>query len=92
MCYRLKCTSVNDDNEMILRTSNKKYYKKLRIPDLDRVGLALDAGAASMAHANNTLIIMYTKPKEFVAFEKRLKLLRDKMKASEDGDVDCNTQ
>lgn len=85
--------TVNDDNnEMILRTSNKKYYKKFRIPDMERAGVPLDAEAASMAHANNTLIISYRKPKEVIALEKQLKAVRDQMKAAEDGDVDCTTQ
>jgi protein DPCD len=57
-----------------------------------QAGVSMDAEAASMAHANNTLIISYTKPKEILVFEGILKGERDKMKAEGDGDVDCTTQ
>lgn len=46
----------------------------------------------SLAKANNTLIISYEKPAAFLVFEKVLKAERDKMKAADDGDVDCTTQ
>ncbi|XP_047659110.1 protein DPCD isoform X2 [Tachysurus fulvidraco] len=41
----------------IIRTTNKKYYKKFNIPDLDRCQLPLEISALSFSHANNTLII-----------------------------------
>ncbi|XP_075865944.1 protein DPCD isoform X2 [Microcebus murinus] len=48
-----------DQNErcIIVRTTNKKYYKKFSIPDLDRYQLPLDDSSLSFAHANCTLII-----------------------------------
>jgi len=84
--------TVNDDDDMVLRTSNKKYYKKLQIKDLQRLGIPLDATAITMAHANNTLIVTYKKPAAYLDADKQLKVLRDKMKATEDGEVDCATQ
>jgi len=58
--------SVDDaTQEIILRTSNKKYYKRISIPDL-RAGAGdaakLDAKGLTHRHANNTLIISYAKP------------------------------
>ncbi|MBN3321442.1 DPCD protein, partial [Atractosteus spatula] len=47
----------------IVRTSNKKYFKKFSIPDLDRSQLPLDSSAISFAHANNTLIISVSSVK-----------------------------
>lgn len=41
----------------VVRTTNKKYYKKFSVPDLDRCQMDLDENAISFAHANNTLII-----------------------------------
>ncbi|KAF5909290.1 protein DPCD, partial [Clarias magur] len=41
----------------IIRTTNKKYYKKFNIPDLDRCQLPLESSALSFSHGNNTLII-----------------------------------
>ncbi|XP_067035258.1 protein DPCD-like isoform X1 [Acropora muricata] len=50
--------TVNEDNSSItIRTSNKKYFKRFDIPDMERAQLKLDQGAISVAHANNTLII-----------------------------------
>uniref|UniRef100_A0A8C0K7K7 Protein DPCD n=1 Tax=Canis lupus dingo TaxID=286419 RepID=A0A8C0K7K7_CANLU len=42
---------------IIVRTTNKKYYKKFSIPDLDRHQLPVDGSLLSFAHANCTLII-----------------------------------
>ncbi|XP_018606342.1 protein DPCD isoform X2 [Scleropages formosus] len=41
----------------IIRTTNKKYYKKFSIPDMDRCQLPLESSALTFTHANNTLII-----------------------------------
>ncbi|KAB0404077.1 hypothetical protein E2I00_000292 [Balaenoptera physalus] len=42
---------------VVVRTTNKKYYKKFAIPDLDRYQLPLDDSSLSSAHANCTLVI-----------------------------------
>ncbi|PWA16856.1 hypothetical protein CCH79_00012734, partial [Gambusia affinis] len=42
---------------IIIKTTNKKYYKKFSVPDLDRSQLPLDGSALSYTHANNTLIV-----------------------------------
>ncbi|XP_041370084.1 protein DPCD-like isoform X2 [Gigantopelta aegis] len=50
--------TVDDDNKhIIVRTSNKKYYKKFSIPDMDRAQLPISQKWVQYAHANNTLII-----------------------------------
>ncbi|XP_037759315.1 protein DPCD isoform X2 [Chelonia mydas] len=50
--------SVEKDQRCcVVRTTNKKYYKKFPIPDLDRFQLPLDAAALSFTYANATLII-----------------------------------
>ncbi|XP_026865426.2 protein DPCD isoform X2 [Electrophorus electricus] len=76
----------------IIRTTNKKYYKKFSIPDLDRCQLPLESSALSYTHANNTLIISYKKPKEILALEQELMRELRKLKGTNDGDVDCKTQ
>ncbi|XP_056385473.1 protein DPCD isoform X2 [Hyla sarda] len=80
------------ERSCIVRTSNKKYYKKFSIPDLDRCQLDLDESSLSFAHANNTLIITYQKPKELLALEEELQKELKSMKSTSDGDVDCKTQ
>ncbi|KAG7492862.1 hypothetical protein MATL_G00018650 [Megalops atlanticus] len=76
----------------IIRTTNKKYYKKFSIPDLDRCQLPLESSALTFSHANNTLIISYQKPKQILTLEQDLLRELKKMKGSGDGDVDCKTQ
>ncbi|KAK7930275.1 hypothetical protein WMY93_006670 [Mugilogobius chulae] len=77
---------------VIVQTSNKKYYKKFSIADLDRNQLPLSNDALSFTHANNTLIISYKKPKEILTLE--LELLKElkKLNGTSEGNVDCKTQ
>ncbi|XP_041641785.1 protein DPCD [Cheilinus undulatus] len=77
---------------IIIKTSNKKYYKKFRITDLDRSQVPLDGSALSFTHANNTLIISYKKPKEILTLEQDLLKELKKLKGTNEGDVDCKTQ
>ncbi|KAL6481725.1 hypothetical protein MHYP_G00098050 [Metynnis hypsauchen] len=76
----------------IIRTANKKYYKKFNIPDLDRCQLPLESTALSFSHANNTLIISYKKPKEILTLEQELLRELKKLKGTNEGDIDCKTQ
>ncbi|CAF0744861.1 unnamed protein product [Brachionus calyciflorus] len=75
---------------IIIKTKNKKYYKKFQIPDLERIEMGLNPKNMSFSHANNTLIITYTKPTEFLSMEKIITSELSKTKASKEGDVECN--
>jgi hypothetical protein len=76
--------SVDDaTQEIILRTTNKKYYKRMNIPDLRIAAMGgsgggnggkLDASQLSHRHANNTLVISYVKPASIRELEARYKL------------------
>ena len=46
----------------MLKTVNKKYYKRIDIPDLRRAGLEMDEAAIAWRYTNNTVIISYDKP------------------------------
>lgn len=50
--------------QIVLKTVNKKYYKRIEIPDLRRVGLEIDEAAIAWRYTNNTVIIGYDKPNE----------------------------
>ncbi|CAI9149178.1 unnamed protein product [Rangifer tarandus platyrhynchus] len=50
--------------EIVVRTTNKKYFKRLAIRSLKDVGLSLDAQLLTWAHQHNTLILTYTKPQK----------------------------
>ncbi|XP_028586341.2 protein DPCD isoform X6 [Podarcis muralis] len=81
-----------DERCCVVRTTNKKYYKKFSVPDLDRFQLPLDSTALSFTHANNTLIITYLKPAEILAAEEELQKELKKIKAANNGDGECKTQ
>lgn len=53
--------TAEPDGTMTVRTSNKKYFKKLRIPDLERIGLKPEQQRISFRHQYNTLIITVWK-------------------------------
>lgn len=46
-----------DSYSLIVRTTNKKYYKKLPVPDLERLEIALEQENVAFTHKFNTLII-----------------------------------
>ncbi len=43
--------------EIVVKTTNKKYYKRIAVPDLLRAGLALDPAQLAWMHQSNTLIV-----------------------------------
>ena len=61
-----------DKQQIVIRTKNKKYYKRFNIPDLERLNLKLDESLMKVNFVNNTLIISYTKPKEVLEAEKEI--------------------
>ena len=61
-----------DKQQIVIRTKNKKYYKRFNIPDLERLNIKLDESLMKVNFVNNTLIISYTKPKEILESEKEI--------------------
>lgn len=91
LSYPIETYSVTvdpDDKCLVVRTSNRKYFKKLFIPDLERIGLRPEQQNVSFTHKFNTLIINYKKPIEFVEFEKQLWSELKSLK-SKDQPMDC---
>uniref|UniRef100_H2YAG7 Protein DPCD n=1 Tax=Ciona savignyi TaxID=51511 RepID=H2YAG7_CIOSA len=78
------------DQSIVVRTSNKKYFKILQIPDMERYGLSLNESELSFAHANNTLIVQYKKPVEIITDQDMLMVEFKKMKVTKEGDAECN--
>ncbi|VUZ39052.1 unnamed protein product [Hymenolepis diminuta] len=82
--------SVEDnDSVIVLRTTNKKYFKRITVPDLERLGIRLNSSLLSKNYANNTLVISYIKPENYLTFEKELKAELAKTKPLSGGDVPC---
>uniref|UniRef100_A0A0K8TQ81 Protein DPCD n=1 Tax=Tabanus bromius TaxID=304241 RepID=A0A0K8TQ81_TABBR len=51
-----------EDNLIVVRTKNKKYFKKIKVEELDRCDLKPVKENISFSHQYNTLIILYKKP------------------------------
>ena len=83
--------SLDDKNqEIILRTNNRKYYKRFSIPAMKRSQMKLEEQNLSFEHENNTLIIHYKKPSSILELEAKGRQERAKLnKNAKDGDVDC---
>ena len=61
-----------DKQQIVIRTKNKKYYKRFGIPDLERLNIKLDENLMKVNFVNNTLVISYTKPKEALDAESEI--------------------
>ena len=61
-----------DKQQIVIRTKNKKYYKRFNIPDLERLNIKLDENLMKVNFVNNTLVISYTKPKEALDAESEI--------------------
>jgi len=77
-----------ENRHVVIRTKNKKFFKKLSITDLDRFSLPYLQPSVSFAHANNTLILSYEKPPEILKFEESIRNQIRKMKGMDEGDVE----
>jgi len=64
--------TAENDGTMTVRTSNKKYFKNIKIPDLERIGLKPEQQRISFRHQYNTLIITYKKPPQLLDVEKKV--------------------
>lgn len=69
-----------DPMTLVVRTSNKKYFKKLQIPEFVRAKLPLEHAAISFEHERGTLIISYKKPLFLLAQENEDRKMRSSMK------------
>ena len=65
-------TVNTEENKITVRTSNKKYFKKLSVPEMDRLTLKLNPSNLRFAHSNNTLVVHYRKPAEVLEHEKKV--------------------
>ena len=58
--YQLEVDS--EKQEVVIRTTVKKYYKRFQIPDMLRANIKLNKDNLSFKHNNNTLVVSYKKP------------------------------
>jgi hypothetical protein len=82
-------------NALVVRTTNKKYFKRIEVPDMTRAGLRLDAANLSWDFKLNTLVITYRKHVAMRVVEAQEKKERASMKSArvkDDGDGKCAQQ
>lgn len=76
-----------DKRAIVVRTTNKKYYKVIAVPDLDRCGALPVQGNISIHHQYNTLIITYRKPDILCEMEAQVLLLLKDVETETDMEV-----
>ena len=85
-----------DKQQIVIRTKNKKYYKRFNIPDLERLNIKLDESLMKVNFVNSTLIISYTKPKEALEAEseilEEIRKVRAEIKKNPDAKYDPGCQ
>ena len=85
----------HDKQQIVLRTSNKKYFKRIDIPEMKKLGIQIQDESVSWKYSNNTLLIGYTKPPEVIKAEKeKVKMIVKGSSGSvpQEGNVECNNQ
>eukprot|EP01112_Ceratiomyxa_fruticulosa_P015229 TRINITY_DN4456_c0_g1_i1.p1 TRINITY_DN4456_c0_g1~~TRINITY_DN4456_c0_g1_i1.p1 ORF type:complete len:121 (-),score=26.79 TRINITY_DN4456_c0_g1_i1:42-404(-) len=75
-----------NEQKIVVRTSNKKYFKKIDLLDLTRVKIQLDSKELSWTYSNNTLVISYKKPPAILKLEADAKVERANIKVEKEGD------
>ncbi|KAH6597756.1 hypothetical protein BASA61_003020 [Batrachochytrium salamandrivorans] len=84
-------TSIDTvQRKVVVRTTNKKYFVKFSLPDMDRARLPLNPASLATDWGNNTLFIMYSKPTAILELEKAEREERRKMggeASAKEGDV-----
>jgi len=85
--------------QIVLRTTNKKYFKRINVPSMTALGEKLcdDQNVLTYTHSNNTLIIQYKKPKKVIQTEvqyaqARAKAAENASGGKSDETPDCKTQ
>eukprot|EP00474_Spongospora_subterranea_P011056 CRZ11514.1 hypothetical protein [Spongospora subterranea] len=59
----------NTAQDIVVRTSNKKYFKRIAIPEINRLGIMLSSRSLSWQYGNNTLLLIYKKPPVLIESE-----------------------
>jgi protein DPCD len=82
----------SDGTSIVVRTSNKKYFKVIVIPDLQRAGIALDNANLSWDLKFDALVVKYKKPMSMRMVEAQEKKERAAMPSTRPKDEECKQQ
>nr|CCC95463.1 unnamed protein product [Trypanosoma congolense IL3000] len=77
--------------EIVVRTSNKKYFKRISVPDMNRRQIKLDPSHLTFDLQHNTLVIRYKKHLAVLAAESAAKKERVSLPAKRIDDADPNS-
>lgn len=66
--YTITCEG--EQRTITVRTSNKKYYKKIEVPEFHRCNFAPKQEDLTVRHQSQTLILSYKKPPILIEMEK----------------------
>ena len=93
--FKFEMFSVSVDSEkqeLVIRTSNKRYFKRFQIGELVRMEIKLDEKAVKFEFHNSVLLIFYQKPVEVLYKEAQRKAQFEKMNAKnpQEGDLEGN--
>lgn len=82
----------NEDKCIVIRTTNRKYYKKLQVPELERLNIPIEQANISSIHKFSTLIVTYKKPQQLLDMEKEWFQEVSKVNSIKDVPNDCKAQ
>ncbi|EAT37224.1 AAEL010760-PA [Aedes aegypti] len=85
--YTITCEG--DARTITVRTSNKKYFKKIAVPEFQRCGFAPKVEDLMVKHQYNTLIIAYKKPAILVEMEKAVLAELQNVETVEYDNIQC---
>ncbi|KAG5188081.1 DPCD protein family-domain-containing protein [Tribonema minus] len=72
-------TVSDETQELVLRTTNRKFFKRWRVPGMARLGLRLAASPVSFRHSGTTLVVRYLKPPQAIDQEEQERQHRRKL-------------
>eukprot|EP00759_Apiculatamorpha_spiralis_P044637 PhF_6_TR41586/c0_g1_i1/m.63016/K20800/DPCD; protein DPCD len=75
-----------EKQQIVVRTTNKKYFKRIDVPDLKRQGTPMVASNLAWDWKHNTLLVMYKKDKVVKEVEATNKKERLQMKPERPGE------
>lgn len=84
----------SDTQHIVVRTTNKKYFTKIQVPDLTRMKLLLKKESLGHKYSNSTLIVTYKKPQEILEREEKIRSELERLNKQnfQEGDLECTTQ
>uniref|UniRef100_A0AAG5DE88 Protein DPCD n=1 Tax=Anopheles atroparvus TaxID=41427 RepID=A0AAG5DE88_ANOAO len=85
--YSITCDK--NKKNITIRTSNKKYFKNIEVPEFQRCNYTPQQEEMTVKHQNATLIILYKKPKILLEMEKAVLMELQAVETMEFDNLNC---